>query len=360
MAVRKIKKLDLVFNELERRILNKVWKVGDQIPPEQALAAEFKCSRSTIGMAIAQLDHGGLVERRVRTGTHVISNTPNRQTAPLQLDACAFIYPSEQHEGVARMVKGFQQAAHELDRRVVLMSTGANIQKESEIISRLGEFDVKGAVIFPMMIDPLQYPFYSKMVSACSFPIVLVEVGLPETRRPAVVVDGFDAGYTMAKHLIAQGIRKIGFLANYGWVNTTRDKHLGYRRALSEAGLDDASYAMIEPEMHPSYDHPLEEPRKIATEYLKQHPDVEGVVCSSDFLAVGLLQVARESGRRVPRDLRITGMDDFALAAAEGLTTYRIPYEEIGRRAFEVLNASMIGTTAPGDIYVRGELVKRN
>lgn len=353
------KKLDLVFAELERRILGQVWKVGDQIPTEEALSAEFSCSRSTVGKAIARLEHGGLVARRTRAGTHVISNTSNRQPSPLHLDACAFVYPSDQHEGVWRSMRGFQDAAHEAARRALLVSTGADIGMESQIISRLGEFDVKGAVIFPMVVSPQTYPQYREMIASCRFPIVLVEVNLPETQRPAVVVDGFDAGYTMTRHLLARGLRKVGFLANYAWVATTRDKHQGYRRAMTEAGLDAESYVRLEPEMHPRYDDPLHEPTEMATAYLRAHRDVQGVVCSSDFLAKGVLRAAAALRLRVPKDLRVAGMDDFAFAAESELTTYRIPYEEMGRRAFGLVNDLMAGKATSGEVYLRGELIAR-
>lgn len=362
MATRTTKKLDIVFCELERRILEKRWLVGDQIPTEAELTVEFDCSRSTVGKAIARLEHGGLVARRTRAGTHVISNTKVNAAPPPPppLNAFAFVYPSNQHEGVWRTVRGFQESAHEFDRRAILMSTGANVEKEMEIVSRLGEFDIKGAVVFPMRIDPKSHPRYSEMITNCPFPLVLVEVNLPETGRPAVVVDGFDAGYVVTRHLLDRGLKKIGFLANYAWVATTRDKHQGYRRAMAEAGIEDVTaLSLLEPEMRPSYDDPLREPTELATAYLQSHAGLEGVVCSSDFLALGVLRAAKAQGLRVPEDLKVAGIDDFAIAAEAGLTTYRIPYEEIGSRACQMLHDMTSRGAAPGEAHLRGQLVVR-
>lgn len=361
MATRTTKKLDIVFRELERRILEKRWKVGDQIPTEAELTVEFDCSRSTVGKAIARLEHGGLVARRTRAGTHVISNTKvNTAPPPPSLNAFAFVYPSNQHEGVWRTVRGFQEAAHEFERRAILMSTGANVEKEMDIVSRLGEFDIKGAVVFPMRIDPKSHPRYSEMITSCPFPLVLVEVNLPETGRPAVVVDGFDAGYVMTRHLLDRGLKKIGFLANYAWVATTRDKYHGYRRAMAEAGIENVTaLSLLEPEMRPSYDDPLHEPTELATAYLRSHAGLEGVVCSSDFLALGVLRAAKVKGLRVPEDLKVVGIDDFAIAAEAGLTTYRIPYEEIGNRACQLLNDITSREMSPREVHLRGQLVVR-
>ena len=97
---------------------------------------------------------------------------------------------------------------------------------------------MKGAVLLPTFQAERDHTYYVQMLHACRFPILLAEINLPGVLRPAVVPDGFDAGYTVTRHLLKQGLRKIGFLANFSWAPLTRDKHLGYRKAMEEAGLD--------------------------------------------------------------------------------------------------------------------------
>ena len=52
------------------------------------------------------------------------------------------------------------------------------------------------------------------------------------------------------------------------------------------------------------------------------------------------MNAAREQGIRLPEDLKVAGIDDYAMPPSEilPLTTYRIPYEGMGRRAFELLS----------------------
>jgi LacI family transcriptional regulator len=61
--------------------------------------------------------------------------------------------------------------------------------------------------------------------------------------------------------------------------------------------------------------------------------------CANDLIALGLLQQAIGSGRRVPEDLAIVGFDDieFAAAAAVPLTSVRQPRQELGRAAAQLL-----------------------
>lgn len=356
-------KQEFVYSQLRDRILSGHWTIGDQISTEDQLSTEFRCSRGTISRAVARLVQEKLVERKTRSGTRVISNSISRSASTLDLDACAFIHPSDQHEGVWRTERGFQQAAHSAKRRTFMLSTGTDFRREAEIVGRLIEFNVKGAVLFPVILTPQEMAYYTQMICACPLPIVLVELNIPGIGRPSVVVDGLHAGYTMTRHLLQQGLRRIGFLANYAWAPYIRDRYLGYRQALEEAGVPfDESCVSMESAMRPNFEDPLQDSIRSAHQYLDKNTNLEGVVCSHDFIALGLMQAAQARGIRIPESLKVTGIDDYGISSVGEvpLTTYRVPYEKIGQQAFETLNILMRGETcSPLETQVRGEIVVR-
>lgn len=356
-------KQDFIFAELRKRITTGLWPIESNIPTEGELTVEFQCSRGTVGRAVMRLVQEGLVERKPRAGTRVVRNTVATLSGSLDLDACAFVYASDQHEGVWRTTRGFQQAAHESKRRTMMLSAGTDFRKEAEMVGRLAEFNVKGAVLFPVITNPTEMAYYSQMILACPFPVVLVELAIPGMGRPAVVVDGLHAGYTMTRHLLDQGLRRIGFVAHYAWAPFIRDRYLGYRQAMEEAGVaENADWVHLQPDMNPNFDDPLDESVQIGESYLKKNKKLEGIVCSSDFMALGLMKAASRCGVSIPGDVKITGVDDYEMAASAAvpLTTYHVPYETMGRRAFEMLNARMKGdVSAVAESQVRGHIVVR-
>ncbi|AHF91284.1 GntR family transcriptional regulator [Opitutaceae bacterium TAV5] len=376
-------KLEAVYELLKGQIADGKWQVGEQIPTEVELARELDCSRSTMGMAISRLAHDGLVERKTRAGTRVLRATPARSVAapssaapavtPVQLDAFAFIYSSELHEGIFRTVQGFQLAARERNRRVVTLTTGTDYHKEAEFISRLAEFDVKGAVINPLVSTVQEQMFFTNALRTSSVPVVLAGTTLPGSGRPCALADNFHAGYTLTRHLIDRGLRKIGFFANHAWAHFISDRHQGYRWALKEAGLTAPEATVcLEEARHVNFTDPLAEPTALARAWLSRVEaggflaDLEAVVCADDILAIGLIHAALEKGLRVPRDLKVTGLGDFALQPPEGitLTTYRVPYETIGLESFHLLEASLAARSAsqpnPANILLEGQLVIRS
>jgi len=74
-----------IREELLRRIHDRVWLPGEQIPHEADLAAEFGCARTTVNRALRDLAESGLVERKRRAGTRVALNPPQRATLTIPI-----------------------------------------------------------------------------------------------------------------------------------------------------------------------------------------------------------------------------------------------------------------------------------
>lgn len=355
----------MVYKEMENRVVTGKWPINSLIPSEQELGLEFECGRSTIGKAIDRLVHEGLVERRRRSGTRVIKNTVPSSSPPARLDAYAFIYPgeSEKHDGIWRTVRGFQSTARSQRRRVITLSAESDYEKEAESLLRLLELDVRGAVIYPLIASPDEQIRFCKMLLESKTPIVLVDMILSGMHCPSVVVDNFHAGYTMTRHLLDQGLKRIGFFANQSFATSVLDRYNGYLWALEEAGLARTEeWVALEADCHSDYVQPLREPTAQARTYLRRAQGVEGVVCSQDFMAHGLIGAAGEMGLSVPSDLKVTGIDDLAVpgAGTPGLTTYHVPFEQMGAKAFEILDELVNNQTRPAvQTRVRGEIVIR-
>jgi GntR family transcriptional regulator len=61
-----------VFGSLQQRLLDGTYEVGQQLPTEDELAAEYGVSRATIRQAVGQLVQEGLVSRKQGRGTFVL------------------------------------------------------------------------------------------------------------------------------------------------------------------------------------------------------------------------------------------------------------------------------------------------
>jgi DNA-binding LacI/PurR family transcriptional regulator len=167
-------------------------------------------------------------------------------------------------------------------------------------------------------------------------PIVLVDANHPSlSALNRIIVDDVCGGRAAAQHLIDLGHRRIAFLSD--WLDSpfnftsSRDRYLGYCRALKEAGAD------VRPEYFTQGEHSLSEARRSTLALLGLPLPPTAIFAASDDQALGVLEAARDAGLRVPADLSVIGYDDIEIAAYVGLTTIRQQLYESGRRGVELL-----------------------
>jgi len=360
--VRSGSKLQGLYTELRQKIVSHELVEGDRLPTTNELSKLYGCSVNMASKAIAMLIHDRLVEQRRGLGTRVLKSPSANEHPSVELNAFAFIYPSDKHESISRMVGGFQDAARDAGRRTITLTTGSDYRREAELFNRLPELDVKGAVVYPSLLTRADHVHFTQMLFDTKLPVVLT-VNFPGLGYPAVVIDGFHAAYTMTKHLVSRGAKRIGFLTNQAWSFTMRDRYFGYCWAMEESGQQvPQNGVLLEPEMHPDFENPADEPTEIGRRFLQKNSRLDAVVCANDFIALGLLAAAKEFKIRVPRDLMITGIDDLAVAASAEvpLTTYHGAFETRGRVAFDTLVAVIQGSSPDyNEIRIRGELVQR-
>ncbi|MEW5872386.1 MAG: LacI family DNA-binding transcriptional regulator [Chloroflexota bacterium] len=165
------------------------------------------------------------------------------------------------------------------------------------------------------------------------FPAVLMGQ-LPETGFCSVDVDNCAAARKAVAHLIRLGHQRIACITNApGFYTAAADRLLGYRRALSAAGLD------FEPELVRYGEFDIESGYLQMMHLLQSRAKFSAAFIASDTLALGAKAALREAGLHVPKDVALVGFDDlpFAQYLDPPLTTIHLPASEIAREACQIL-----------------------
>jgi LacI family transcriptional regulator len=177
----------------------------------------------------------------------------------------------------------------------------------------------------PPISDPLL-----DCIAGAGIPAVCIErAGAPRFGFSSVTYDDEGAAYAATTYLIEQGHRRIAHIQGDLRQAAALDRLLGYRRALYEAGLAEDADLLQGGSWLPA--DSAEGMRKILN--LQHQPTA--VFAASDYLAFAAIGVLREQGRRIPQDVAVIGFDDLQLPRilAPALTTVRIPFAELGRKA---------------------------
>ncbi|MGN7188592.1 LacI family DNA-binding transcriptional regulator [Microbacterium enclense] len=240
------------------------------------------------------------------------------------------------------------------DGYVVLVgSSGADLDRERLYLDQFQEQRVAGVLLTPAdAADGVA----ERLVSA-GIPVVLVDEQTSRDDVCTVSVDDVEGGHLAVAHLLAQGRRRIAFVAGPLTTRQVADRLAGARRAVAE--VDGAELEIVET------DSMTVLAGRAAGEHLRDRavrPDA--VFAANDLLAVGMLQALTMQGNiRVPEDVMLVGYDDidFASAAIVPLTSVRQPAETLGSTAVDLLLRQLDGEIEPAArrIRFRPELIVR-
>ncbi|TCP45091.1 LacI family transcriptional regulator [Tamaricihabitans halophyticus] len=160
------------------------------------------------------------------------------------------------------------------------------------------------------------------------------------TPADAVVVDNRLGGEQVANQLVASGHRHIGGIFGPDNTSTGRDRELGFRQALADAGI------ALRPAHTKHGPFEFETGRTALPELLAADPAPTALFCGNDVVAIGVLDAARRLGVQVPAELTVIGFDDIPMAAWTSfeLSTVRHDLHEMARTAARLVVERVSGT----------------
>jgi len=204
-------------------------------------------------------------------------------------------------------------------------------------------------------------------------PVVVIDEPDLGSRTSFVGIDDREGARLAAEHLVALGHRRVGILLHRLRIETSpgpvtndvideatvrvaRERTAGYRLGLAAGGIDCATVPVWE-----AGGNDPDSARTATAALLRAHPEITGVLCSTDQVAIGAVQAILRSGRTVPGDVSVVGFDDVPRAATwePSLTTIRQPLLDKGRLAAELLNDA-IESGASKRVQLPIELIVRS
>lgn len=173
----------------------------------------------------------------------------------------------------------------------------------------------------------------------------VVTVGHRSDGLASVRVDDEAGAVAATHHLLGLGHRAIALVggqpADAIAFRVPHARRQGYRAALRTAGV------VPRRDLEIAGAFTVADGRAAGRVLFERPSPPTAVFAMGDEMAFGLLQAAREHGRRVPEDLSIVGFDDHEVAAVVNLTTVAQPVWRVGVNAARLLLDRLDGAAHP-------------
>lgn len=313
---------------LRSDIISGRFEPGQMLGTEVGLAVEAGVSRGSARMAINDLIHEGLVERRAGKGVFACKAPPGTRIVELAVPGLDGLW--------TQVAQGAQDAGRPQAVKLQIYNANRDIEADIQAIRQLPSNGVDGAIIAALHQKRVNEALVQ--LWSTGFPFVLCDQQMQDIDVPSVVFDNHAAGYIATQELIRLGHRRIGFVG-YEILSPTGSRSEGYRDALNDAGiLFDRSLTAIQP-----FD-PAATPRTPSFEEflasLSSRPNrPTALVFHTDHLALLAYPLLKKQGLRIPTEISIVaiGGGHQSEATEPPLTMVLLPCREMGEQAIDML-----------------------
>lgn len=352
----------ILMEQLKKDILSGNVKPGEKLPSEEDLSNIYSMSRHTVRRALGILAQEGYVEIFQGKGTfcsekrHLTGQSGNIAVVTNHILDPAF----------PRLIQGMDKVFAENGYSILLKNTGNSRQAEAKYLEELMKKGIGGLIIEP---GKSQLAFCHRNLylnlEKLGIPCVFIRRVYEEMKdKPHILTDDVRGGYLITKYLTDLGHRKI---VAFFKADDARgvERHKGYVRALSEAGLSYHTDEVV-------WFHTGEQGEKCVRavrKMVENHSLPDGIVCYNDQMAVQVMEMLKEREIRIPEDISVTGYDDSPDALKGcGITTIAYPQEKLGEMAAQLLleqiqgvpeKESQVERVIFPELIVRGSCTKR-
>lgn len=285
-------------------------------PTIHDVAREAGVSKSTVSLVL-QMDPAVRAETRtlVRGAMARIGYVYNRNAASLRtpkVGMIGLILNDLRNPFFAEFAASLQMALSERGYATVIGNTDEEGALQAQVAASMIGHGVSGVVISPVhggeeaTFDALE---------AAGIPVVQVLRKVAGAARFPFAAPDFAAGGRLAaQHLRDRGARRVAFVGGLPGRPVTEERMAD--PALVLPGKPTRAFG-----------------RAMAAVLARDHPDVDGVICFNDLVALGLLAGSAALGRSVGPGFAVVGFDDIEEAgqAHPGLTSVACDIAGFGR-----------------------------
>lgn len=295
------------------------------------IANELNINISTVSRALK--DHPKIsdtTKKKVLKTAQQLGYSPNNIATALakgQSNIVGVMVPSVDENFFASAIRGIEVMLKRNGYRVVISQSHDTVEDEKFCIETMLEARVDG-VLASHAMQTTDFKHYRQVLDK-GIPLILFDRFDESLDTHVVAIDDFKGAYQTTEHLIKQGCKKIGYVGGFNNVHIYMERFKGYQKALTDYGLEFNEDIVVECDMK------REAGQEFAEKMIASSSLPDAVFATSDYSAVGVMQVLKEHGIKIPEQVAVAGFsnESFADFVTPSLTSTEQHSADMGRLA---------------------------
>jgi DNA-binding LacI/PurR family transcriptional regulator len=222
----------------------------------------------------------------------------------------------------AELIESIEGAVTKSGYKLMIFNSKDDDELEQHHLGVLSQYNIDGLIL---VANTRNIKDYIKL----NIPLLTIDHIIDDS-IPSITSDNINGGRLAAKKLVNTGAKRLIHFRGPSTLLTVIERSKGFYDVLSEH--TDVSVVSCDLDFKNPDINEIEE-------FLKKHPNVDGIFCSSDIIAIYVKSVLSKLHYDVPNDVQIIGFDNIELSEVliPKLTTIAQPIDEFGTVAMDIL-----------------------
>lgn len=314
-------------------------------PSLQHVADEVGTTKMTISRYLKDPDLvSEALGKKISAALDKVGYIPNKAPGMLsksQSHSIGVLVPSLTNQVFSEVIREIEQVLEQHGFQPMLAHYGYSKAREEDRITTLLSYNVDGLILS----ESHHTEKVRRMIKVAGIPVVEIMDSVSTPMQQAIGYDNAAASRAMTQRLLDKGYQRIVYLAAR-MDERTQLKISGYEAAMQDAGLASRICATESASSFSLGGQLLNRARET-------YPDMDGIVCTNDDLAIGALFECQRQQLKVPQEIAIAGFHNhnFAREVVPRIATVDTPREAIGRIAAEQLIERLSGKRMGRRVY---------
>lgn len=277
-----------------------------------------------------------------------VNEDPNSNFSRTNSDIIAMIIPDIAVSFYSMMAKHITKLAGEKGKSVIVLSADESPDNELKLLDTVKELKTGGLIICPVLIkDRYNREMISKIKNAGTS-VVFFDRVPSDNKLDTVCYDDASSTKCATEALIQAGHKKIALVLGSPNVENYIDRYRGYVYALADHNMEVNNNLVMNGGVKGENMTAIS--RDNTLEMIQKHPDLTGIVCTNNMMALGCMRAIEQSGKKIGKDISIVSFDYGFLhdTFPDEISTIMRPIEMMGDAIFNLLLERMSSATAKG------------
>ncbi len=295
------------------------------MPTIKDVAKKANVSVATVSRVINNTGYVNIETRKIVQDViddlHYIPNELARSLFRKKSNIIGLIVPHISTYFFAELIESLEDSITRRGYKLMIFNSKDDIVLEKKYINVFNQYNIDGLIL-------VANTECIKSYLDLKIPILTID-HIIDKSIPSITSDNILGGKLAAEKLVSAGAKNIIHFRGPSVLITVVDRSRGFYQVMDENNIEVNSFDL---------DFKTPDLKDIEM-FIKKHPNVDGIFCSSDIIAIYVISVLKKLGYEVPKDVQVIGFDNIELCEVlnPGLTTIVQPIVDIGISAIDKL-----------------------